>query len=43
MNSTIELPTGKIIDLNRFVALVPDETTQDTQYLLILSSMFITF
>ncbi len=36
MNSTIELPTGKIIDLNRFVALVPDETTQDTQYLLIL-------
>lgn len=25
MNTTIELPTGKIIDLNRFVALIPDK------------------
>ncbi|WP_319421486.1 hypothetical protein [Pleurocapsa sp. FMAR1] len=36
MNKTIELPSGKIIDLNRFVALVPDEKTENEQYYLIL-------
>lgn len=36
MNTTLELPTGKIIDLNRFVALLPNKTTQEPQYLLIL-------
>lgn len=36
MNKTIELSGGKIIDLNRFVALVPDEKAADRQYHLIL-------
>ena len=36
MNKTIELSGGKIIDLNRFVALVPDEQAADRQYHLIL-------
>lgn len=36
MNKTIELSGGKIIDLNRFVALVPDDKTVDRQYYLIL-------
>ena len=36
MNKTIELPSGKIIDLNRFVALVPDEKTGNQEYHLIL-------
>ena len=36
MNKTIELPSGKIIDLNRFVALVPDETEANKEYHLIL-------
>ena len=36
MTKTIELSGGKIIDLNRFVALVPDDKTVDRQYHLIL-------
>lgn len=36
MNKTIELPSGKIIDLNRFVALVPDERSANQEYHLIL-------
>lgn len=36
MNKTIELSSGKIIDLNRFVALVPDEKAENQEYHLIL-------
>ncbi|MBW4537492.1 MAG: hypothetical protein KME09_26495 [Pleurocapsa minor HA4230-MV1] len=36
MTNTIELPSGKIIDLNRFVALIPDEKKTDNTYFLIL-------
>ena len=37
MNKTIELSTGKIVDLSRFVALIPDdEMAENHQYLLIL-------
>ena len=37
MSKTIELSTGKIIDLSRFVALIPDsETAENHQYSLIL-------
>ncbi|MEO0928968.1 MAG: hypothetical protein AAFY63_24310, partial [Cyanobacteria bacterium J06643_13] len=37
MNKIIELPTGKVIDLSRFVALIPnDDTTENTLYSLIL-------
>jgi hypothetical protein len=36
MNSTIELPTGKILDLNRFVALFPENETTKELYSLIL-------
>jgi hypothetical protein len=36
MTTTIELPSGKIIDLNRFVALIPDEKAENEQYHLIL-------
>jgi hypothetical protein len=36
MNKTIELPSGKIIDLNRFVALVPDKKAANHGYNLIL-------
>lgn len=36
MTTTIELPSGKIIDLNRFVALVPDEKADNREYHLIL-------
>ncbi len=37
MNKTIELSTGKIVDLSRFIALIPnDETTENHQYSLIL-------
>ena len=36
MNTTIELSNGKIINLNRFVALIPDEKTANNQYHLIL-------
>lgn len=37
MTTTIELPTGKIINLERFVALFPDEKTIETKYLLIMA------
>jgi hypothetical protein len=36
MMTIIELPSGKIIDLNRFVALMPDEKAENEQYHLIL-------
>ncbi len=36
MTSTIELPSGKVIDLARFVALLPDEKTANNTYSLIL-------
>ncbi|MEL7010248.1 MAG: hypothetical protein AAFY50_16225 [Cyanobacteria bacterium J06648_1] len=36
MNKTIELPSGKIIDLNRFVALVPEHKAANNEYNLIL-------
>lgn len=36
MTNTIELTSGKIIDLNRFVALIPDEKKTDNTYSLIL-------
>jgi hypothetical protein len=36
MTNTIELPGGKIIDLNRFIALIPDEKKTDNTYSLIL-------
>ena len=37
MNKTIELSTGKIIDLSRFVALIPnDEAAENHQYSLFL-------
>jgi hypothetical protein len=37
MNKTIELSSGKIVDLSRFVALIPnDDTTENIQYSLLL-------
>ena len=36
MNTTIELASGKVIALNRFVALVPDQKTTEGTYSLIL-------
>jgi hypothetical protein len=36
MTSTIELSSGKVIDLNRFVALIPDEKAANNEYHLIL-------
>lgn len=36
MDKIIELPSGKIIDLARFVALVPNEKSTDRTYSLIL-------
>ena len=36
MNKAIELPSGKVIDLNRFVALVPNEKAANQEYHLIL-------
>lgn len=37
MSKTIELSSGKIIDLSRFVALIPNEQTpENNQYFLIL-------
>jgi hypothetical protein len=37
MSKTIELSSGKIIDLSRFVALIPDnQTAEETPYSLIL-------
>ena len=36
MDKAIELPSGKVIDLNRFVALLPDEEAENQEYHLIL-------
>lgn len=36
MKTTIELSSGKIINLNRFVALLPDEKAENQEYHLIL-------
>ena len=36
MNIPIEMPSGKIINLARFIALLPDSNTTDTSYQLIL-------
>ncbi|MDJ0679969.1 MAG: hypothetical protein QNJ18_08935 [Xenococcaceae cyanobacterium MO_167.B52] len=36
MNKTIELSTGKIIDLSRFIALIPNDETAGEGYSLIL-------
>ena len=37
MISTIKLPSGKLIDLSRFVALLPDEETTEDNYKLSLA------
>jgi hypothetical protein len=39
MSSTIKLPSGKLIDLSRFVALLPDEGTTENNYKLSLSGL----
>jgi hypothetical protein len=36
MDKTIKLPSGKIINLSRFVALLPDDKAKDDRYSLIL-------
>jgi hypothetical protein len=36
MSSTIKLPSGKLIDLSHFVALLPDEGTTENNYKLSL-------
>ena len=36
MTATIKLPSGKLIDLSRFVALLPDEKTTENKYKLSL-------
>jgi hypothetical protein len=36
MNGTIELPSGKIINLSRFIALIPDQKATENTYYLIL-------
>ena len=39
MTSTIKLPSGKLIDLSHFVALLPDEETTENNYKLSLSGL----
>jgi hypothetical protein len=39
MSSTIKLPSGKLIDLSRFVALLPDEETPKNHYKLSLDGL----
>ena len=39
MSSTIKLPSGKLIDLSRFVALLPDEETTENNYKLSLAGL----
>ena len=39
MTSTIKLPSGKLIDLSRFVALLPDKNTTEKKYQLSLSGL----
>jgi hypothetical protein len=42
MSSTIRLPSGKLIDLSRFVALLPDEETTEKKYKLSLDGANLT-
>ena len=39
MTATIKLPSDKLIDLSRFVALLPDEETTENNYKLSLSGL----
>ena len=39
MSSTIKLPSGKLIDLSRFVALLPEEQTTEDKYKLSLDGL----
>ena len=39
MSSTIKLPSGKLIDLSRFVALLPDEEKAENHYKLSLAGL----
>ena len=39
MISSIKLPSGKLIDLSRFVALLPDEETTEDNYKLSLAGL----
>ena len=39
MSSTIKLPSGKLIDLSRFVALLPDEEATENKYKLSLAGL----
>ena len=39
MTSTIKLPSGKLIDLSRFIALLPDEQTTEDKYKLSLDGL----
>ena len=39
MSSTIKLPSGKLIDLSRFVALLPDEEGTENKYQLSLAGL----
>ena len=39
MSSTIKLPSGKLIDLSRFVALLPDEEKTENHYKLSLAGL----
>ena len=39
MTSTIKLPSGKLIDLSHFVALLPDEETTENNYKLSLAGL----
>jgi hypothetical protein len=39
MSSTIKLPSGKLIDLSRFVALLPDEEKTEKHYKLSLAGL----
>jgi hypothetical protein len=36
MNTSIELPSGKILNITRFIALIPNNNTIDSDYQLIL-------
>jgi hypothetical protein len=40
MNFNIELPSGKIFNLDRFVAFLPDDTTGNLQYSLMTEGYF---
>ncbi len=39
MTATIKLPSGKLIDLSRFVALLPDEEATENKYKLSLAGL----